>query len=296
MLNHTFHLIQSYHLWFEIFDKPYEQGINATVDSSFDYETRPDGTMRVYIDIGLKMNYAAVNYRSGFELEGKGLTWKDIFVYDTISSMVSAAFNECNSGYRVFCEVNKLPLPEHYKVFDKLLASVTNSILERYTSYRSISDAENAYLINTIGFVCESEVENMPTFIYTFDILDEVLFYHPNFNKEHNRDVFSEIVPLPLYATLKKNCKAIEFNDISLSVYDMVMFFQCLDCAMQMLLGSKADSLIAVLEERGFDKEMQSAYIKKGTNYFKELRRMLKDSNARIINFENPVDWMSIIK
>ncbi len=296
MPNQSFQLNQSYHLWFEIFNKPYEQGFEADITSNYDYETRPDGKKWVYIDIGLKLNYASVVYRSGFEFDEKALTWKDIFVPGTVNAMLKTAFEETQKGYIVFCEANKIQIPESCKIPDALLEPFGNTIIEQYTLYRSISDEENAYLINTIVLECETGLETYLIFKYTFDILQEVLFYLPAFNKEHNREVFSDIIPLPRYFTLRHNCKAIEYDDISLSGYDMVMFFQCLDCALQMLIGNKADFLISYLQPQGFDAETQAAYIKSGTNQFNLLNTMLKNSNARITNLENRVDWLSIIR
>jgi hypothetical protein len=296
MSKQAFQLNQSYHLWFEIFDKPYEQGFEADITSNYDYEIRLDGKKWVYIDIGLKLNYASVVYRSGFEFEEKEITWKDIFVLDTVNSMLKTAFEETQKGYKVFCKVNKIPIPDSCTIPVDLLEPFTKTIVEQYILYRSIDDEEKDSLINTIRFECETGLETILIFKYTFDILDEVLFYHPNFNKEHNRGLISDLVSLSHYATLKSNCKAIELENISLSGYDMVIFFQCLDCALQMLIGNKADLLVSVLEKQGFDSETQAAYIKSGTNQFNQLNQTLKDSNARILNLENRVDWLSIIK
>jgi hypothetical protein len=296
MSNQSFQLNQSYHLWFEIFDKPHAQGFEADITSNYDYEIRLDGKKWVYIDIGLKLNYASIVYRSGFEFDDKTLTWKDIFVSDTVINLLKTAFAETQKGYVIFCEANKIAIPASCKIPEALLNNFANTILEQYTLYRSISDEQNAYLINTIILEAEPGLETYLMFKYTFDILQEVLFYHVSFNKEHNREVFSDIIPLPRYFTLRNKTKAIEYENVSLSGVDMIMFFQCLDCALQMILGDKADALISYLEKQGFDAETQAAYIQSGTNQFNLLNQMLKDSNARIMNLENRVDWLSIMK
>jgi hypothetical protein len=296
MPNQSFQLNQSRHLWFEIFDKPHKQGVEAEITSGYDYETRPDGKKWVYIDMGLKLNYASVVYRSGFEFNEKALTWKEIFVFDIVSSMLKTALNETQKGYTLFCEVNKIRVPADCKIPGALIEPFTNTIIEQYTLYRSISDKANRYLINTTVLEAESGFETYLLFKYTFDILQEVLFYHPHFNKEHNRAVFSEIIPLPRYFTLRYRCASIEFENISLSGFDMVLFLQCLDCALQMLLGEKADLLISTLEEQGFDAETQAEFIKSGTQQFNLVNKMLKESNARITNLENRVDWLNTMK
>lgn len=296
MLKLSFQLKQSYHLWFEIFDKPYEQGFEADISSNYDYEIQTDWTKWVYIDIGLKLNLANVVYRSGFEFNEKALAWKDIFVSDTIHSLLKIAFNETQKGYIVFCDANKIQLPVNCTIPETLLKPFTNTIIDQYTLYRSISDEQNAYLINTIVLECETGYETHSLFKNTFDILQEVLFYHPSFNKEHNREFFSDIVPLPHYFTLRYNCKSIEYENISLSGYDMIMFFQCLDCALQMLIGNKADALMSYLEQIGIDTETQAEYIKIGTDQFNLLNEMLSNSNAQITNLENRVDWLNNMK
>lgn len=289
-------LIQSYHLWFEIFDKPYEQGHEADITSNYDYEIRPDGFKWVYIDIGLKLNYASVVYRSGFKFEDHTLTWADIFVFDIVKEMLETAFGETQKGYIVFCEVNKIPHPDDVTIPKALLKRFAKTIIDQYTQYRSISDNQNASLINTIILECEPGHETYLLFRYTFDILQEVLFYNPNFNTENNREVFSEVIPLPRYFTLRNNCKAIECDNVSLSGYDTIMFFQCLDCALQMILGVKSAFLLEVLERQGFDAETQTEFLQSGTNQFKLLNKMLIESNARILNLENRVNWLNVIK
>lgn len=296
MLNPSFQISPSGHLWFEIFDKPFKQGLEAEITSAYDYETDPDGKKWVYIDIGLKLNYATVVYRSGFAFNEEGLTWKEIFVFDVVSSMLKTAFYETQKGYTLFCEVNKIEAGPDCKISETLLKPFANTIIEQYTLYRSISDKKNSYLINTTVLEAEPSLETYVVFTYTFVILQEVLFYHPQFNRENNREVFSDIIPLSRYFTLRNYCKASEIEKISLSGFNMIMFLQCLDCALQMLLGDKADLLISTLEKQGFDAEAQAEFIKSGTKQFNLVNQMLKDSNARIINLGNRVDWLSIMK
>jgi hypothetical protein len=63
-----------------------------------------------------------------------------------------------------------------------------------------------------------------------------------------------------------------------------------------MILGDKADSILSYLQPQGFDAETQAAFIKSGTDHFNKLNNMLKESNARILNLENRVDWLNIIR
>jgi len=128
MPNQPYKLVQSHHLWSEIFDKPYERGINADITSNYDYETR-NGKKWVYIDIGVKFNHAFIEYRSGFEFTKKALTWNDIFVSDTVNSLLKTAFEETQKGYQIYCEANNLPIPAGLIIPEALLILFLNNTL-----------------------------------------------------------------------------------------------------------------------------------------------------------------------
>lgn len=296
MTKPSFQLNQSHHLWFEIFDKPYEDGHKTTITSNYDYEALPDGTKWVYIDLGITLNYCSNVYRCGFEFNDAALSWKDIFVFDMIKTMLEIAFAETQKGYILFCEVNKLELPARIELPETLLVPFANTIIEQYVLYRSVDDKENAYLLNNIVLEAGYGSNTYSLLIYTFDILHEVLFYHPDFRRENNREIFNDIIPLPRYFTLKYKCKEIERGNVDLNGVDTVYLFQCLDCALQMLVSDKSDSLISVLEPRGFDAEAQAEFISSGTEEFNNLSCMLQESNARILNLEDRVEWMKILK
>lgn len=295
MTNPPFQLSQSHHLWFEIFDKPFEDGYNATFAINYDYETLPDDTKWVYIDLSIKQHYCSVDYRSGFKISDNDLTWKDIFVFDMIKPMLQIAFAETLKGYIQFCEVNKLELPARAEFPESLIEPFANSIIEKYILYRSVSDEQNDDLINVVTLDAEPGSNIYSIFIYTFEILHEVLFYNPSFNRENNRNVFAEVIPMSRYFTLKYKCKGIERGDITMNGVDMVFFFQCLDCALQMIVGDKAYQIITALEPRGFSGETHVEFIRSGTEEINNFKSLLKQYNARILNLEDHIDWMKLL-
>lgn len=291
-----FQLNQWYYLWSEILESPYKQGFEVDVISNFDYETDDGEKKWVYTDIGIRFNYVSIIYRSGFEFGPKKLTWKDIFVVDTVAEMMKIAIHKTLDAYNVYCEVNKIPVSGSLTIPDTLSEQFAKGMIEQYTLYRSIADKKNDYLLKTKVLKCTCTFEMYNIFKYTFDILDEVLFNHRAFNKPHNQEIFGETVPLPRYATIKNNCKAIERKDVHLNGIDTILFFQCLDCALQMLVGDKADVLITELEQQGFDAELQAAFISSGTALINQLNSVLKESNVRITNLEKRINWLNIIK
>jgi hypothetical protein len=284
------------YLWTDIFPTSSFEDEEAVLSSNFDYEMLFDGTKRVYIDIGLKMNQVAIMFRSGIEFDGRENSWTDVFTHDFIFPLVNASVQNCDQAYSGFCEEHNMLYPHNLDINDILLETITNSIIEQYVTYRSISDADHAYLINTIGLECDIDADMLVLFKCTFAILDEILFTNPAFNKAHNREAFSDCVPVQRYATLKHNCLEPEEDVVQLSFYDTIMFFQCLDCALQMLVGDKFDRLLLAVEAKGIDKKMSATFIKAGTEMFAEFRKMLQSSNAHITNIENLPDWNSIIR
>jgi hypothetical protein len=284
------------YLWTDIFPTSSFEDEEVALSSNFDYEMLFDGTKRVYFDIGLKMNSVAIMYRSGIEFDGRDNSWADVFTHDFIFPLVKLSVQNCYEAYSEFCEEHNMLYPHNLDINDIHLETITNSIIEQYVTYRSISDVENAYLINNIGMECDIDDDMFVAFKCTFAILDEILFTNPAFNKGHNREAFSNCVPIQRYATLKHNCMQPDEEVVQFSFYDTIMFFQCLDCALQMLVGDKSDRLLLAKEGKGIDKNMSTTFIKAGTEMFVVLRKMLQSSNARIINIENLPDWNSIIR
>lgn len=290
------YLFHTDYLWTEVFPTTTLEDEEVVLSSNFDYEMLFDGTKRVYIDIGLKTNQLAIMYRSGIEFDGRENSWADVFTHDFIFLLVNASVQNCDQAFSDFCEEQNTLYPHNFDMDDIHLETITNSIIEQYLNYRSVSDVENAYLINNIGLECEIDADMFMAFKCTFTILDEILFTNPAFNKAHNREAFSDFVPIQRYATLKYNCMQPEAEVVQLSFYDTIMFFQCLDCALQMLVGNQFDQLLLAVEAKGIDKNMSTTFLKLGTEMFTEFRNMLQSSNARIINIENTPDWNSIIR
>lgn len=282
-------------LSFETFDKPYDEDEKAILSSNFDYDTLFDGTKRVYIDIGMKFSNSKILFRSGFEFDGREMNWDEVFDYDFINKLINRAFEISSDEYCRICEERNIPFTVVKNLNENLAATMTKGIIKQYTEYRSVSDKENEYLINTVGLECEPGNESIALLKCTFLILDEILINHPSFNNEYNRDAFSDYIPMPKYYTLRFNCLLIEYNEVQISFYDTILFYHCLDCALQMLVGDKSDIIIEAIEKKGIDKKMQQLFIESGTEFFGQLREMLINSNARILNLETHVDWNSLI-
>ncbi|GEM_PF-4058539 len=265
------------------------------LSSNFDYEMLFDGTKRVYIDIGLNFNRVEIMFRSGFEFDGRELEWSDVFTPEYILPFTAEAIDLCYEAYTEYCSEHGISLSEDIEYDPTLAEEFSQSIIERYLNYRSSDDAKNAYLLSNVGLECESGTDSILVFKCTYTILREILFSNTAFSNSRNRDAFGEVIPLPRYITIKNNCMLIEVEDVLLNFVDTVYFLQCLDCALQMLVGDKSDIVASAIASKGISNEMVQAYIKAGTKQFKQFREMLQSSNASIANLETLHDWNSLL-
>jgi hypothetical protein len=291
----TLYLFHAECLWFETYDKPFNEEEEAVISGNFDYDNLFDGTKRVYFDIGLKYNNAGILYRIGIEFDGREIPWSEVFNFDFIYKMTNRAIELCNEEYCGICDERNISCTYVSDINASIPTLLANETIKQYLEYRSVFDQQNEYLINNVGLECESGTDSEALLKCTFLILDEILIKNPSFNKERNQDSFDDIIPMPKYYTLRYNCLRIEHQDVQLSFYDGILFYHCLDCALQMLIGDRSDIIISALESNGIDNEMQHTYIKSGTDLFTQLHEMLKNSNARILNLEKHIDWNSII-
>jgi len=283
------------YIWFETYPKPLFNDDEADYGSNFDYEMLFDGSKRIYLDISLKTNAVAIMFRTGFEFENKQLSWSDIFTPNCIDTLTKQAIQKCNKAFNEFCEYHKIHYPPNLDAYPTIVDIISSGIIEQYIEFRSSDDVDNAYLLNNIGLECEMGTDSYTLFNCTFEIVDELLFFSSIFKNAYNREVFSDYVPLPRYITIRNKYTYLAVEDLSLNILDTILFFQCLGCALQMLVGDKSDLLKSAIKHKAIDEETIKLYLKVGTNIFAQLREMLQSSNARLLDIENQPDWNSII-
>ncbi len=298
MKNIKAQLFRSTYLWFEPNNEPKENGAaaNISISNNFDYEKLPDGTMRIYLDVSFKYLRASILVRSGFQFKNKSILWDNVFVADVINPMVNLAIQKCYQRFTEQCMENHIESPVSFEADEKTIQSITNGIIKQYFTYRKSDDKANEYLIENIGLEFNPGTDSEITIKGTFLIIDEILYHNSKFDKENNQKVFGNIYPLPRYFTIKLNCLEIEEHPVKLSFFDSIMFYQYIDCALQMLLGNKSAILIPAIEALGMNKEIQDSFLKNGTALFKQLNDMLENSNSRITNIENRMNWNSLIR
>jgi hypothetical protein len=295
MINNPPQLFYNDYIWTEIFTNDEPDNQSSEISCNFDYETMPDGIKHIFIDIGFSSNKAKVMFRSGFNFEDNQMSWKQIFTHDVLLNFINSAIHITHKAFIDFCSIKNISYPENLK-FDQVLPNnIATSIIELYQNRRSIEDEKNAHLIKIIALECKTGTEPTLIFKTTFAILDELMFFNPQFNNKHNRIAFSDCIPMPCYITLRRYCLLVETEDIQLNLLNTIRFFQCLDCALQMLMDDKYDTILKSLASKSMDQDYINDYIKAGTDLFDQLHEMLKPSKARLLNLEELPDWNSIL-
>jgi hypothetical protein len=139
------------------------------------------------------------------------------------------------------------------KFEDQVATNITANIINLYFTYRRHDDIANEYLINNNGSIWTRRTKTIILLQCTFIILDAFLNDYTDFDNGHNRKAFEKVLPFTKYLTLKFKCREIESKKVKLSFLENIFFLQCVDCALKLLLGDKADILVPQVEKRGMD-------------------------------------------
>jgi hypothetical protein len=299
-------VVQENFLWFEAFHSDHPELINRNCDSdnptvlfisSFDYEKRSSDKWRVYIDIGIKlMPIAKIMVRLAFEFKRTGILWDDVFDIEVIRNMVDLTMKQCIITFKENCKESAIELPFEIPFSEEVVLQISNSIISQYFDIRKPQDIANSYLLSKIGLECKPETDAVILLKCTFMVLDELFYNSKLFNRKHNLEVFSDYMPEPKYFTIKMNCCEIDEHQVKLNYFDTILFYICVDCALQMLVGDKSDLLIAALERSGFTDGIKKAFLKHGTAFFEQYQTKVVMPGVRIINLEEKHDWNMLFR
>jgi len=294
-------VVQKNFLWFEAFHPDHPEVINGDYDSesptlqfisSFDYEKRQSDIWRTYIDIGIKLiPIAKIKVRLAFEFKNKGISWDDIFDKEVIRKMVGVTMEQCIITFKENCKESAIELPFAIPFSDEVVLQISNTMIDQYFDIRKPQDIANAYLLSNIGLECNPEIDSVVLLKCTFMVLDELFYNSKLFDTKHNLEVFSQYVPEPKYFTIKMNCVEIDEHPVTLNYFDTILFYICVDCALQMLVGDKSEWLIEALKRNGLTEKIRKAFLKHGTTFFEQYHTKVLLPGVRIINLEEKHDW-----
>ncbi|HJV77645.1 MAG TPA: hypothetical protein VJ602_04620 [Paludibacter sp.] len=278
-------------------DAPEDVALMMKVGSLFDYATLPDNQWEFYSDISVKLPHlAAVMIRSQYKLYSEDFEWDRLFVVENIKPIVSNAIMNALIEFRRICIENSVALtPEMQKkdpeIPDQMIDMVCENMVNQYFTCNKPFDIANGLAVTEVELQCPSSHSVNVTLNLTFLVMEEILFNNRGFNRRHNREVFFEIVPEMKFYSLRMKCVQIGKHAVDLTPVDVHFFLICMDCALQMILGDKADLLTPVLEERGATDEVQKVWFKSASDLLNVCRESVADSIAR----KEKYDWSKMI-
>lgn len=268
------------------------------VGNLFDYATVSDGHWEFYSDISVKLPHlAAVMIRSQYKIYSEDFRWDDFFSVENVKPVLTNAINNALYEFRHICIKNSVALTsemmaEDPVVPDEAIHKVCEHVVYEYVTHRKIFDTANSEALREIELRCPSTWPVDITLNLTFLVMEQILFNHRGFNRHHNREVFFSIVPEMKFYSLRMKSIQIGQHNVDFTVMDVHYFLICMDCALQMVLGDKADLLLPVLEERGATDEVQKMWFKSATDLVNACRESVEDSIERNEKF----DWSKMIR
>ena len=306
MKNDTIQIARSTILWFEAYHPNHPEVLLADYDpdeleldvaGNFDYEITDDNLRHIYIDLETKVvPYGAIFVRSDFEFELNGDTWDDYFTHDFLYPMVKLSLQESGDAFKEACEEEQITLPRDIPVQDKFIISICESVIDLYFTIFKPYDLANAELRNTIAFDCPQCNAAFITMQGTFLVIDEIIYHNPLFNRKHNQHVFGNYVPLMKYNTLRAKCMDIVKHPVKLSSYNTILFYTCVDCAMQMLLGDKSDVLAIACDARGMTSEVRTLFYRLATELFDMVYKNPDQTQTGMADQRAMHDWNALFK
>jgi len=300
--------IQMYYaqqMYFELLHPLHKDAINVDMEGAdyyvhysvgYDYEQLPSDMKHFYIDVEfIIVPLAKILVRSCFKFEWNG-SWEEIMHDQIIQPMVKGSLMTTLSTLN-----NRLA--EHDKSFDdsnmeldKMAASSAEDIIQKYHQYRAPQDQVNLVVDNTMFLEFSAGTDPHVMATVSFMVIDAVLFWYDDFDRKHNQTEFEKMMPLALYFTLKIKCKDLEEEDAELSIKHSILFIQCLDMALQLLLGDHEPLLMQLLAKHGIDTELRDEFIDLGNTFISDVMQSLEASKAHFPALDVKRDWNSLIK
>ncbi|WP_243346052.1 hypothetical protein [Parabacteroides sp. FAFU027] len=266
--------------------------------SMYDYAILEDNSREFYTDIIVKLPHtAAMMMRSQYSIKADGFEWEYLFYPERLKPIVYDALMNSMIEFRAFCADKGVKLPaemlaQEPELTDEMVDGVCYNFVEDYNSYRKIYDAANADAQKEIELNCPRSNGAIVTLNLTFLVMEQILFYNRRFNRAHNREAFFNVVPEMKFNTLRMKCIQIGQHPVALTVEDIHYFLICMDCALQMILGDKADYLTPVLQQRGVTEEVQQMWFKNASQLLNACRKSVEDSTRKGEKF----DWSGMIR
>jgi hypothetical protein len=263
---------------------------------NYDFELSAENKPRIYIDIIFKViPLAAIMTRICFENENHNYEWDFYFRTEVLEPCVKIAVDECINTFKKKCSVNKVKLDRDIPAGPGTVQKITQGLIDRYQKHDKKNYILNQQVINTWGFKFIKDFRTQIILKVPFMIIDEVLYFNKNFNRKENLKQFKDCVPEPKYHTVKMKCMEIDHNEVTLSWYHTIFFLNCLDCALQLMLGDHEQKLLASLGPKGLTIQNRDLFVREGAKIFDSYIEEFKKTGKIIIDIDKKYDWNRLI-
>jgi hypothetical protein len=292
-------------LWFDKYDPLDPEVLNSNLkpghllvvpSGNYDFELSAENKPRIYIDIILKViPLAAIMTRICFENENHSYDWDFYFRTEVLEPCVKIAVHECINTFKKKCTANNVNLDRDIPPGPGTVQKITQGLINMYYKHDKENYILNQKVIMTWGFKFIQHVRTQIILKVTFMIMDDVLYFNKNFNRKENLKQFKDCVPEPKYHTVKMKCIEIDHKDVTLSWYHTVFFLNCLDCALQLMLGDHEQKLLASLGPKGITDQNRDLFIREGAKILDDYNDEFKKTGKITIDIEKKYDWNRLI-
>lgn len=289
-------------LWFEEINADSLDAILAAAEGedskvsmqhAFDYEKLADGQWLLHIDVGVKVvPVARILVRTSFQYSAEE---KFAFRHELLEMMNTTAIQHAVQAFNEQCKLRNVEFVVKQDEFLKYTGSLSVNMIEQYNGYRKQNDESNKDLLIP-GLAVNPGTHQPIVAKSAFIILDEVLFYNKAFNRDHNREEFEKIIPLPLYQTLKLKLLNSEKEFVQLSWFHTILLSMLLDAALQLMVGENESTLVPAIQKRGLTEECRKVLLKEGTALLAQMKKHLTKSKTTVTNLEKYYDWNGIFQ
>lgn len=264
-------------------------------DCDFDYGQKK----YLHIDAYISMRQLDLAVRSSFSVDRPEVTDFDtIFVEEDVKWAVHFAFS--NLEFELLNAVDELEIKDPDMVSidtHKLSDTYAGQLIEQYKTHIKVENEANWTLISTGSVSFDYGVHQINIVLQmTFIILDDIFWENNRFRVEKNKEAFENVIPWVKYETLKNKCLKIVNEDVYLSVYELVFFMICMDCAGKVLATVDRECFQPGFELKNVTDQACSDFLKFSSDLFANIKSQFKEMNVRIENLNRLLPWQDIIK
>jgi len=271
-----------------------EEYCGMQLEAVFDFVFK-DNLLNVFIDFRIKVpEFGDIFFRTSFLFKAENSKWNSLFTLTSTKQWLKQALQNTIDAFEEKSKDNGIDLPFNLASDIKVTREMQKLLLSCYEKRIAVNEANSA-LLQIPGLEFEKGTSMDEVFRITFLILDEVLFHNQNFNVEENRLLFTNVFHYSCYLTFKNKCQQIFLHTIQLNLVELIMLFQCLDCAYILVTGKKATKLQAALDMYGYDKIKLKWYMSENQGVLAFYHQLQNDVKGYTFTMNEDRTWFKLL-